>query len=324
LLLAAVVCGHLAGCSVDLSGNTDIECRPLSTNAISPSRDSSPFHGSVFTVVLENTSAKRLLSGRDTPYIQSLAERYAVASAYTDTFVHPSEPNYIWMVAGQNFGILDDKAPIANHIASTSHIADQIEQAGLTWKTYQESMGEPCGIVSNYPYEPKHNPFVYFDDIVGWDGQNLTRQQRCLDHVVDYSELDNDLAAGTVPDYVFITPNMKHDMHDGSVAAGDTWLARELPKILASEAFLDGGVLFLTGDEGDGRSVTDWSQEDDPIMIVVSPLAKQGYVSEEPYDTSSYLKTVQTLLGLEPLPCGEDPTLVDSMDDLFAVPLPQQ
>ena len=40
---------------------------------------------------------------------------------------------------------------------------------------------------------------------------------------------------------------MIDDMHDGSVAQGDAWLAREVPKILASDAFNNGGVLFLRG-----------------------------------------------------------------------------
>ncbi len=313
-----------ASACVNTSGNTNIECQPLAQTAAdsASARESSPFRGSVFTIVMENKSADQILSGSSAPYIQSLAQEYAVAGDYADTFVHPSEPNYIWMVAGQNFGILDDEAPSAHHIASTSHIANQIEQAGLSWKTYQESMGEPCGIESSYPYAVKHNPFVYFDDIVGWDGNQLTRQTRCRQHVVDYRELDADLAAGTVPDYVFITPNMLNDMHDGSIADGDDWLSREVPKILGSDAFLDGGVLFLTWDEGESRSTGNWSQGDDPPMIVISPLAKQGYVSSEPYDTSSYLKTVQTILGLQQLPCGEAPDEVSTMGDLFTVPLP--
>ena len=73
-----------------------------------------------------------------------VAVRADFADGYHDAFVHPSEPNYFWMVAGQNFGILDDGDPAAHHIPAQSHIADQLELAGLTWKAYQESMGAPC------------------------------------------------------------------------------------------------------------------------------------------------------------------------------------
>jgi acid phosphatase len=325
IVVATILSLAVIACSVDNSGNTNVECRALSAEERAPSCADSPFHGTVFTIVLENKSRAQILEGTKAPYLRRLGEDNAVAAGYLDAKVHPSEANYIWMVSGQNFGILDDDDPISHHVASTSHLADQIERAGMTWKAYQESMGEPCMIVASSDglYRPKHNPFVYFDDIVGWDGTALTRQQRCRDHVVDYSQLDADLAAGTVPDYVFITPNMIDDMHDGSIEDGDAWFAREVPKILASDAYQNGGVLFITADEGDGRSLTDWSQEDDPPFIIASPLGKKQYVSTTSFDTSSYLKTVQAVLGVEPLPCDGAPDAVDTMQELFEVPLPE-
>jgi phospholipase C len=219
------------------------------------------------------------------------------------------------MVAGQNFGILNDDDPSARQtIDSTSHLVDQIEAAGLTWKSYQESMGEPCGLTSHGLYAAKHNPFVYFNDVNGWDGTSFQPSARCNTHVVDYSQLDADIAAGQVPTYVFITPNMINDMHDGTVADGDAWLAREVPKILATDAYKHGGVLFLTWDEGT-------SQTDDPPFIAVSPNAKPGFVSQTEHNTSSFLKTVQAMLGVEVLPCSLQPDAVSRMDELFTVPM---
>jgi hypothetical protein len=222
------------------------------------------------------------------------------------------------MVSGENFGILNDNDPgQSNHISSTSHLADQLEAAGLTWRSYQEGMGAPCGLVTQGRYATKHNPFVYFDDINGWDGASIHRTQRCIDHVVDYKQLDADLASGNLPKYVFITPNLDDDMHDGSIEQGDQWLAREVPKILASDAFNKGGVLFLTWDEGSGLM----PQNDDPPMIVISPNSKPGYKSTVSYDESSFLKTVEQISGLQTLPCNDAPENVKAMDDLFTVPL---
>jgi phosphatidylinositol-3-phosphatase len=263
---------------------------------------------------MENHSRKDILGNKDAPFINSLAGQNAVADGYRDSLVHPSEPNYLWLVAGQNFGIRDDNAPADHHIDTQSHLLDQLEMQGVSWKAYMESMGAPCGLTSKYPYEPKHDPFVYFDDINGWDGTAFQTSARCNEHVVDYSELDRDLAAGTLPKYVFITPNMINDMHDGSVAQGDAWLAREVPKILGSDAFNHGGVLFLTWDEGSNNT-------DDPPMIVISPNARQGMVSQTPFSASSYLKTVQKMLGVESLPCDPKRDSVATMDELFDVPL---
>jgi phospholipase C len=302
-----------AGCAgTNTTGTTDKVCSPITAQNLTSSPQ---WSGTVFTIVMENKNRDEIIGNKtDAPFINALADQNAVAAGYTDNFVHPSEPNYLWMIAGENFGILDDDAPISHHIDSRSHLADQLEMQGISWRAYQESMGSPCGLGSAYPYEPKHDPFVYFDDINGWNGTTFAPSQRCNDHVVDYSQLDQDLAAGAVPKYVFITPNMIHNMHDGSIKQGDDWLAAEVPKILESKAFNDGGVLFLTWDEGDNGG-------DDPPMIVISPHAKKGYVSQAPYNASSYLKTVQKLLGVQALPCDPAADSVKTMDDLFDAPL---
>src|SRR5579863_4323175 len=246
---AVWVCALAAAGCMNNSGNTSQACQALSGAAtIAPAPQ---WTGSVFTIVMENKSRGDIIGASDAPYINSLAQAGADAAGYHDSYVHPSEPNYLWMVAGENFGILDDNDPgPANVVASQSHIADQIERAGLTWKTYQESMGAPCGLTSHGTYAAKHDPFVYFADLNGWDGTKLNPTARCTEHVVDYTQLATDLAAGQVPDYVFITPNLQDDMHDGSVAQGDAWLAAEVPKILASDAYKNGGVLFILWDEG--------------------------------------------------------------------------
>jgi hypothetical protein len=264
---------------------------------------------------MENHSRDQILGNAAAPFINALALQSAEAAGYHDSYVHPSEPNYIWMVSGQNFGILNDSDPNAsNVIMSQSHIADQIERAGLTWKTYQESMGQPCGLTSHGTYAVKHDPFAFFADLNGWDGSAFHPSSRCTDHVVDYGALDADLASGALPDYVFITPNLQHDMHDGTIEAADAWLAAEVPKLLASPRYQNGGAIFLIWDEGSNGG-------DNPPFIVMSPNARPGFVSQVGYDTSSYLKTVQAMLGVEPLPCAAAADGVSTMDDLFTAPV---
>ena len=299
----------ITGCA-NTSGNTDTVCDSL---AAAPARRMMDWGGTVFTIVMENKSASDIVGNKDAPYINQLIAQGALAAGYHDPFVHPSEPNYFWMMAGENFGVLDDDDPTSHHLDSKSHLADQIEAAGLTWKSYQEGMGASCGLQSHDRYAAKHDPFVYFDDINGWDGTAFQPSARCNTHVVDYSQLDADLANHTVPSYVFITPNLDHDMHDGSIAQGDAWLAGQLPKLLASDAFENGGVLFLLWDEGSGGL----SPGDDPPFIVLSPNGKTGYVSHVDYDTSAYLKTVENVLGVQSLLCDPARDTVPVMDDLF-------
>lgn len=311
-LLSALALVFVAGCGPNTSGNTNTACRPLSTtSAVRPAG----WTGSVFTIVMENHSRADIFGSASAPFINSLAAQGAVAEGYHDSYVHPSEPNYLWMVAGENFGILNDGDPGPGRIVtSQSHLVDQLEMAGLTWRTYQESMGEPCGLKSHGPYAVKHNPFAFFADVNGWDGHTFQPSARCTEHIVDFTQLAGDLAAGQIADYVFITPDLTNDMHDGSVAQGDAWLATVVPPIMASAQYQNGGALFLLWDEG-----TD--QADDPPFLVVSPNAAVGTMSHKDYDTSAFLKTVQAILGVEPLPCDPNPSTVPTMNDLFTVPL---
>jgi len=107
-------------------------------------------------------------------------------------------------------------------------------------------------------YAPKQIPFVYFDDVTdGVDPQS----PHCISLVRPYDELAGDLAAGNVAQYVFITPDQCHDMHDSSgcetpdaILNGDLWLSREVPNILASDVYSDNGALFITWGAGTGLS----------------------------------------------------------------------
>lgn len=119
-------------------------------------------------------------------------------------------------------------------------IADQLVNAGLTWKTYQESL--PLGGASrvNYSdgnftnltnfsllnpqlnpplttseivqlYAAKHNPFVYFQKL-----QLGTNPALSLANVAAFDGtggLYSDLGADNVPNYVFIAPNQCNDQH---------------------------------------------------------------------------------------------------------------
>ena len=68
----------------------------------------------------------------------------------------------------------------------------------------------------------------------------------CIAYVKPFDQLATDLAAGTVAQYNFITPNLCHDGHEGvspcdpsessdNTMRGDTWLSTEVPKILYSQ-----------------------------------------------------------------------------------------
>ncbi len=248
------------------------------------------------------------------PYMQNtLVPMGAHAEQYFNPpGLHPSEPNYIWLEAGDNLGVIDDNDPSVNHQSTTSHLATLLNNAGISWKAYQEDIdGATCPLVSVNLYAPKHNPFVFFDDVTN---TNNPSSAFCISHIRPYTELAADLQNNTVARYNFITPNLCNDMHDCSVTTGDTWLSQQLPAILASQAYKNGGAIFITWDEGIGG--------DGPIgMIVLSPFAKTNYSNTIHYTHSSTLRTMQEIFNVGPL--LRDAANATDLSDFFAVSPPK-
>jgi phospholipase C len=104
----------------------------------------------VFVIVLENHNWSEILGNPSTPYINSLLTRddASYASQYFNPpGVHPSEPNYIWMEAGDNtlpsgsdtltFNTDNDPSPVYS-TSTTDHLTTYLNAAGISWKAYAE------------------------------------------------------------------------------------------------------------------------------------------------------------------------------------------
>jgi phosphatidylinositol-3-phosphatase len=249
----------------------------------------------IFTIVLENHDYAEIVASANAPYINSLIAMGALATNYKDTN-HPSLPNYLHMISGddQYPGFIDigpNQAPYFP--AMKDNLGTQLEAAHVPWRSYQESMGSPCVLADSGDYATKHDPFLYFTD--------MQAQALCAQHNVDYGQFAADLAANTYK-YMWITPNLTDDGHNpttdpvAALRTCDTWLSTEVPKILASDGFRNGGVLFITWDEAEGRNNDD---KDKIPMIIVSPRVKQaGMTSATAYTHSSYLATIEDMLSL--------------------------
>jgi phosphatidylinositol-3-phosphatase len=119
-------------------------------------------------------------------------------------------------------------------------IADQLAEAGLTWKSYQESIPQGDTDLVNYAdgyftnntdfgtmtptltpplassgivqlYAVKHNPFNYFQSV-----QEGFNPNSSLANTVDFTGANGlyaDIASGNVPNLLFIVPNQCNDQH---------------------------------------------------------------------------------------------------------------
>jgi len=279
----------------------------------------------VFVIVMENKNWSSIHGSASAPYInQTLLLMASYANQdFTPPHNHPSLPNYLWLEAGTNFGILNDDPPSTNHQSSTNHLVTLLKNAGYSWKAYVEGIsGTTCPLQNTGLYAVRHNGPVYFDDVTGTNNPNSSY---CIAHERPYAELATDLQANTVANYNYIVPNVCDDMHNSSgcqtpneIKNGDSWLAVNVPKILNSQAYRNQGLLLITWDEGTNDS-------DGPVgLIALSPYGKgHGYSNAIYYTHSSTLRTTEEIFGLTPLGAAATaPDLSDLLSTSLSSPSP--
>ena len=243
----------------------------------------------IAVIVMENEEYGDIVGSHQTPYLNALARRYALAQGMY-AITHPSLPNYLALTGGSTFGITSD---CTDCTVPASGLAQQLASAHLSWKGYMEDLPHPCytGAGSGL-YAKKHDPFMYYTSL-------YTDPAQC-NRVVPLSELAADEARNALPRFIWVTPNLCHDMHDCSAAIGDAFLARLVPPLL--KRLGSRGLVFITWDEGstdDGCCRV--ASGGHIATIVAGPGARAHAHMTAPADHYSVLQTIEDLLGLRRL-----------------------
>jgi phospholipase C len=346
-----------------------------------------------FVIVMENHAYDQIIGNPDAPFINAYASEANLATNYYGVG-HPSLTNYLEIVGGSNFGVINDNnpdwhntkcksnllsnspalegapnicpirgagldgetpavdtnnegtsaAPIYNTYVAPAYtvgktIADQLVEAGRTWKSYQENL-PPFGAdkvnwsdgfltdatpapVSGVPhlYAVKHNPFAYFANI-----QAGTNPKNSLKNIVGFESLYADLKSGHAPNLAFIAPNQCHDQHGrgtgevgpgcsadaGTIAQGDATLKQLVTDIKASPVWTEGkNVIVVVWDENDYSSLPN-----QVVTIIETNYGSKGLQSSVPYNHFSLLKTLEAGFNLKYLNHAADKN-VNLITDLF-------
>jgi len=195
-------------------------------------------------IVDENHSQQQVIGNAQMPYLNSLASRYGLATRWND-LSHPSLPNYLGLISGSVQDDPQDTTP-ADRTYPGPTVVGQLTRAGYSWKAYIQDMPRPCDLTDTYSpdnYDVNHNPFAYFDSI--------RRDHAQCERVVPFTQLGTDLRNNTAPDFIWVSPNLINDMHNGNYAQGDGFLRQQVPAVLASSWYQAGGIIIITFDEGE-------------------------------------------------------------------------
>ena len=236
----------------------------------------------VVVVVFENHEASAIVGNSEAPTFNRLGVAYARITHY-DGVSHPSLPNYLALVSGSTHGITND---CTDCVVDARSLADSLEAAGKTWKTYAEDLPS-TGYTGAFAgkYAKKHDPFLYF--------RNIASSRRRRAHVVPFTRLSRDLAAGRLPDFSLIVPNLCNDMHDCSVATSDAWLKAHIAPLVHSPG-LRGGVVFVVFDEG----ATDAGGGGNVDALALGPTVRAHAVFAKATNHYGLLRTIEDAWGL--------------------------
>jgi phosphatidylinositol-3-phosphatase len=274
-----------------------------------------PGHGSVpatlpgghlIVIMLENREFDEVVGAKDAPYLNRLVREGAVPSHYF-AVRHPSLPNYLALVGGSPFGIESDCSDCS---AAGPSLATQFRDAGVSWRAYMGSMPRPCfrGAEAGL-YAKKHNPFMYFPSV-------RSDPALCRDDVPE-SALAKDLAAGRLPEFAWISPNLCNDAHSCELEAADRYLASLVPKLRRSLG--PGGVLVVTFDEGTSNAGCCGAEGGRIATVLVGPQVRPGARVAGSYTQYALLATIEERFGLPRLRKARSaPTLAAAFEPVGA------
>ena len=232
-----------------------------------------PAAAHTIVVVMENHAYSEVIGSSAAPFLNQLAREGAVFT-HSYAITHPSEPNYLALFSGSTHGVTDDNCPVE---LTAPNLAADLIAAGKTFAGYSEDLPSVgSAVCSAGEYARNHVPWADFRNVPGSVNMPFAS--------FPATEF------GRLPAVSFVIPNLCDDMHDCSVATGDTWLRAHLSDY-ASWAMAHDSLLIITWDEDDG------SQSNQIPTIFAGQQVRPGRYAER-ITHYSVLATLEAAYGL--------------------------
>lgn len=282
----------------------------------------------VFVIYMENKGAADIVGSPNAPYMNSLINTYG----YDDNYYalgHPSDPNYFRILGGSDFGIDYNSAP--NSI-DAPNLMQEMDQAGISWAGYAQSMPTAGDLVSSGDYSADELPFTQFGYVYGNTPDYLQ------DHLLPLTQLSTDLAdPSTFPGFTWIAANEDNNGegpvdtlsgvlqfiatqlgdHQYNVAAADQFVQQEVSTIESSKTWTDpnekDAIIIVTDEDNNNLSLGFGNQGNNVPMIVIPSagavtyggMQSGNFTTDAYYNEYSLMATIEDALGLAPLTAND-------------------
>jgi len=236
-----------------------------------------------------------------------------------NTIQPPYQPSNVLATPNGDARYADPAQPLTLPPQTMATIADRLDARGVSWAWYSgawnaASAATPATRAAIYKgkvqFQAHHQPFNYhaaFDPAA----HGAYRAAHLKDYDADFRA---DMAAGRLPSVTFYKPQGNLNQHAGyaNVADGDTHIAGLIGELQRSPQWPH-MLIVVTYDENGGfwdhAPVPEgdrWGPGTRVPAIIVSPLARRGFVDKTPYDTASILRFLTRRWNLAPLPGVEE------------------
>ncbi len=268
------------------------------------------------TLVNGTPLAYTQMTQADIPNYFAYAQNFVLADHMFSSLAGPSFPNHLYSVAGQSGGAInvpnnsddrwgcdapsnstvqvldsdgdiDDDYPCFNF----QTLADSLQNAGISWKYYAPGEGQ-SGYIWSVLDAIKH----------------IRMGSLWTSNVVSDTQFVTDAQSGNLPAVSWLVTSMEDSEHPPySTCAGENWTVQQINAIMQGPDW-DATAIFLTWDDFGGfydhvppPTLDQYGLGPRVPLVIISPFAKQGYISHTQYEFSSVLKFIEDRFGLSSL-----------------------
>jgi phospholipase C len=256
------------------------------------------------------------------PNYWAYGRAYAVGDHMYSSLHGPSFPNHLYTIAATSGGVISDpvlpngaggsstggwgcdqapdfSVPVMNSEGEISNeypcfdyqtLADTLAAAGVSWKYYAPSEGEPDYHFSTY------DAINHIRNGPAWAA-----------NVVPYAQFLTDAQSGKLPAVSWLIPGVENEHPPQSTCLGENWTVKNLNALLNGPDG-DSSAVFLVWDDFGGfydhvkpPTLDNYGLGIRVPFFIISPYAKAGFVTHNRYEFSSVLKFIEELFGLPAL-----------------------
>jgi phospholipase C len=267
----------------------------------------------------DGTTSMGYYDGADLPYYWNVADEYTLFDHFFSSARTGPRLNAFYWVAGVPTPNGSEALPPGGY-GNIPTIFDLLDARGVTWKFYVENLGRGAKSRARSSARVPLAGFTRFLD-----------DPRLSAHIVDLTQYDTDLAAGTLPAVSYVVSGGSSESPPGRVTAGQM-LIRSMVSGLQRSQYWPESAFLWTYDGWGGfydhvppPSVDAFGYGFRVPALLVSPYSRRGVIDHTTLDYTAALRFVEDNWGLPRLGARDTASAgLASAFDFGAPPRPPQ